>query len=167
MLFPRGHEVEKLDRAGRGLKGSLDHHGLRQVAPRCGKYLPSRTQLPVTMVDRTQERGKTGSRRKIRPAQPINRARAGDQCGGLRIAQQGVILDARGGEWLRCSLSVFHDPFLSNSLVPQALSLSGTCWPAANTCQPPCILLRWEHQRPERSLVTVSGLDAVRSVLME
>ena len=98
------HEVDQRDGAVGGLEVGLEDQRVGAVAARDARRSARRgamRQRPCSGV--AEQRGEAGAGVEARPAQPVDRAVAADQRGGLAVADQRVVLDAR---WAYVGLAV-------------------------------------------------------------
>src|SRR5436309_293845 len=84
--------------AARGASGGLElgfeDQGVGAVLP-AQLAFSRRGNLPAAMLRRAEKRGEAGARVEARPAQPVDRAVAPDQRGGLAVADQRVIFNSQ------------------------------------------------------------------------
>ena len=92
-----GHEVDQRDAAVLRVEDRFEDHGAGTVLPPDADRFVGRGNTPIAVIRGTNQRGETGSTVEARPAQPVDRAIAADQCRGMAIADQSIILDPRRG----------------------------------------------------------------------
>ena len=78
-----------------GPEARFKNERVAAIAPRDPNVVIARRDPPAAMLVVAEQRGEAGFGIETRPAQPVDRAVAPDQGGGLAIADQGMVLDAR------------------------------------------------------------------------
>ena len=96
VLLPDRHAVHEPDRAVVGVELGLEHERVAAVAPAGRPHRPSRSQPPVAVVVPAQELGEAGLRVEAGETQPVDRAVAPDERGGVGVSDDPVVLDALG-----------------------------------------------------------------------
>jgi len=121
MLLPRRHKVHKADLAVLCLKSRLDYQHVRLVPSPHRLHFPGRGNLPISVVARTQQRSKTRRRRKIRPAQPVDRTITRHQSRRLAVSNHAIIFNQRAVQRSRAFLLLLDhcfSPSLAAFLLP-------------------------------------------------
>jgi hypothetical protein len=90
----RRHEVEDPDGALVGLPHRLEHEGVVEVAPGRLTADPG-GDPPAAGLRPAEQRGEARRRVEARQTQPVDRAVAADEGGGLQVADDRVVLDPR------------------------------------------------------------------------
>ena len=116
----RGHEVHQPHRSLVRLELRVEHERPLAVGARAAPDLALRRDQPASVALASQERGEAGRGVEARHAQPVDRAVAADEAGGLRVADERVVLDAQR-----------HDPILTDGAVG-----SGGAKPPAGPARP-------------------------------
>jgi hypothetical protein len=78
------------------LELGLEHERVAAVRTSHAPDLARRGQTPATVVGGTQQRGEAGGRVETGQAEPVDRAVAADQGGGLAVTDERVVLDRQG-----------------------------------------------------------------------
>jgi len=94
-LPPRHEAVDDPHPAGVGVVLGLEHHRVGEV-PAARLRRARRCDQEATVLGRAEQRGEAGRFVEARNAPPVDRALARHQGCGVTVAQQGVILEARG-----------------------------------------------------------------------
>ena len=98
----RRHEIDQRRFPLGCLEFGLEHERAIAVAPADTRRRVGRCDLPSPVVRRPEQGGKAGGRVKSRPAQPVNRAVAGNEGGRLTVSDEGVIFDSCWHAWPEC-----------------------------------------------------------------
>ena len=93
MIVVERHEIDQRGGALVGLETGFKDERARPITAGDARRLARRHQ-PAAVVGGAEQRGKTRSRIKARPAQPVDRAVARNKRGAFAIADHGVIFDA-------------------------------------------------------------------------
>ena len=93
-----GHQVEEGDLAVLGGERRLEGGGVVDVAPR-DVVLARRLELPVPVAVVAEQPGEARGGVEAGQAEPVDGAVLADQCGGVPVADQGVVLDRQGHAW--------------------------------------------------------------------
>ena len=96
-LSARGHEVDHANGPGVGLPVRLEDQRVLPVAAAPAPAVPARREPPAAVLDRPEERREAGFGVEVGEAEPVDRAVARDEGGGLEIADHPVVLDPRHG----------------------------------------------------------------------
>ena len=94
-LVAHRHAVDDPDRALGGVPLGLEHEGAVAVGPAGAAAAGGGPDLPVAVGLVTEERGEARAGIEPGDAEPVDRAVVGDQRGGLGVADERVLLDAR------------------------------------------------------------------------
>ena len=89
------HEVDEAHGAVVGLEFRLEDERVAAVLSSCRAELARGLDRPVAVLRVAEERGEQRSRVEARQAEPVDRAVAADERGGLQIADEPVVLDRR------------------------------------------------------------------------
>ena len=87
------HRVDDLQHAPGGVEVGLEHERAVAVAALRARHLGGGREQPAAVGLVAEQRGEAGGRVEPREAQPVDRAVAAHQRRGLRVADQGVVLD--------------------------------------------------------------------------
>ena len=94
------HEIDQRDCAVAAFEASFQNQRIRPITTAHNGPAVPRRNLPVSVAIGAEQRREAGVGIEARPAQPIERAIARHQSGGLAIADQSVIFDTRRHEEL-------------------------------------------------------------------
>lgn len=90
----RRHEVGDPDGAGDGFPDRLQDEGVATVTPAAARKTAGRGEPPAAVPRVPEEGGEAGGRVEPRGAPPVDRSVPADESGGLKVADEGVVLDA-------------------------------------------------------------------------
>ena len=95
VLIPQRHEIDETNLTPCRLECSLQNQRIISIASANLFNRPRWRNLPVTVISRTQQTCEACIRRKCRPAQPVDRALARHQRGGLAVANLAVVFNTK------------------------------------------------------------------------
>src|SRR5215468_6829856 len=93
MGLPDRHEIDQGDSAIRGLENRVQHHRVVAVGAADPWLRIGGTDTPSSMLERTEQSGKTRVAVEARQAQPVDGPVAANERGRPAIADQGIVLD--------------------------------------------------------------------------
>ncbi len=96
LRLARRHEVDHADASGRRLPLRFEHQGVLAITPVVGSAAGDRPEQPAAVLTPAEQGGEARARVEPRKRQPVDRAAAADERGGLQVAEQGVVLDPLG-----------------------------------------------------------------------
>jgi hypothetical protein len=86
------HEIGDTGNTSRRFVAGFKNQSVAAVAPpRAARFVPG-ADAPASMTRVAEQGGKSSVTIKMRPAQPVDRAVARNQCGAAAVANQGVVL---------------------------------------------------------------------------
>ena len=88
-----GHEVDDANAAVLGVEVELVHERVLSVAALDALDLAVGREQPAAVALVPEQRGEAGARVEAREAEPVDRAVPPDECRGLQVADQAVVLD--------------------------------------------------------------------------